>query len=262
MKLFQAAVRVAIIALMLGGSASLSGQTPRETILSAIVADNDRTKAALIITLAGESDAVIPELFDAWKADELFIFNAPEGEKIPVRIAGGADAFGTAAATALRVADESPLLDASGAMIVPTKDNMERVRHNNRLRRAMKEVLDLIDLGAPESAKRLQAVQTIGFSRDLEKLPILEARLPRETDAGVSRAIRQSIAMLQLGAAERDVRLAALQQLEEMHTLSSYDAIAAVQSEAEKAGDKELKAAATAAMRAIDQHRSMVDFVR
>ena len=98
MNLFQAAGRVATIALVLCGVARLSGQTSRETIVSAILASGDREKAAMITTLVGESDPVIPEIFDAWKADELFIFTTSEGEKIPVKIAGGAEAFATAQA--------------------------------------------------------------------------------------------------------------------------------------------------------------------
>ncbi|MCF3652394.1 urea ABC transporter permease subunit UrtB [Synoicihabitans lomoniglobus] len=237
----------------------LSAQSAKETVIEAMLAANDREKREIIGELAGDGDPVIAELFDAWKADELFIYTTSEGDRVPVRVPGGRDAFETAEPYSLLT--DAPLVDAAGAAVMPTRDNLDRVRHNNRLRRAMKEVLDLIDLGSPDPAKRLQAVQTIGFSRDLEKLPILQKRLTVEKDSNVHQATRQSIALLQLSQDDLAVKIAAVKEMEAIHSLSGYDALLAVQSEAQQAKQPELVAAATKALAAIDRHRSVVDFV-
>lgn len=259
MKLIHFIRRLLIFALAVLVIAPLAAQTAKDTVIAAMLASNDREKREIIGELAGEGDPVIGELFDAWKADELFVYNTADGARIPVRVPGGRDAFETA--TAYSLLTDAPLLDATGAAVVPTRDNLDRVRHNNRLRRAMKEVLDLIDLGSPDPAKRLQAVQTIGFSRDLEKLPILEKRLEVEKNANVHQATRQSIALLQLSQDDLAVKIAAVQEMAAIHSLSGYDALLAVQSEAQEADQPELVAATTKALAAIDRHRSVVDFV-
>lgn len=231
--------------------------TPRETVAAAVLAGSDRDKVEILTTLVGQGDDGAVDLLAAWKADELFIYTAPDGTRTPLRVPGGRDAFGTA--QAYSILDDAPAVDADGKPIVPNADTFERVKHNNRLRRAMKEVLDLIDLGSPEAAKRLQAVQTIGFSKDLEKLPILEQRLTIEPSGMVQRAIHLAVAQLQLDSPDGAIRLAAVHELERIHSLASYDAVVAVHSKAVEAGDKELAKAAAAAIRAIDSHRSVVD---
>lgn len=227
--------------------------------MEAMLAAKDTQKQEILSTLAGQGDPVIRDLLDAWKRDELFVYKPEGGEAVPVLIAGGREAFETA--QAFRVSDESLLLGEDGEAIQPTRDNMDRVRHNNRLRRAMKEILDLIDLSSPAASTRLQAVQTLGFSRDLTKLPVLQALLEVEENAGVHQAIRQAIALVQLNQDDRDVRLAAVKELGEIHSLSSTDALSAVLKNATELKDAEMIVATNEALVAIERHRSVVDFV-
>ncbi len=259
MKFIHTSSRLLIFALLFGWAVSLPGQTPRETIVEAMLAAKDTQKQEILGTLVGQGDPVIRDLFDAWKRDELFVYKPEGDEAVPVQIAGGRDAFETA--QAFRVSDESLLVGEDGGAIEPTRDNMDRVRHNNRLRRAMKEILDLIDLSSPTASTRLQAVQTLGFSRDLTKLPVLQALLEVEENTGVHQAIRQAIALVQLNQDDRDVRLAAVKELGDIHSLSSTDALGAVLKNATELKDAEMIVASNEALVEIERHRSVVDFV-
>lgn len=259
MKIMYASLRWVILLLLIGVHSPLFAETARETIVRAMLADSDGEKQEIILSMAGQGDPVIAELLEAWKKDELFVYETSDGARLAVRVEGGRDAFATA--SPYLVENETLLLDANGVEIEPTRDNMDRVRHNNRLRRAMKVVLDLIDLSSPDPGTRLRAVETIGFSGDLEMVPPLEKRFEVEEDGKVNRAIRQAIALLRLNDNDLEVKLGAVKELEELHTLSSYDSLQTVKSNAEKANQPELVAAATAALKAVDQHRSIVDFV-
>jgi urea transport system permease protein len=259
MKFIHTSSRLFIFALLCGWAAALSGQTARETILEAMLAAKDTQKQEILGTLVGQEDPIIRDLFDAWKRDELFVYKPAGGEAVPVLIAGGRDKFESA--QAFRVSDKSLLVGEDGSAIQPTRDNMDRVRHNNRLRRAMKEIIDLIDLSSSSASTRLQAVQTLGFSRDLTKLPVLQARLEIEKNAGVHQAIRQAIALVQLNQDDRDVRLAAVKELGDIHSLSSTDALGAVLTEATEQKDSEMIAATKEALVEIERHRAVVDFV-
>ncbi len=261
MKFIHTPLRLLVFAL--AALAARAQEAPpeeaRQLIAEAMLAPNDRAKGEVLARMVGRGEPVIAELLEAWKLDELFIYTDPAGEKIPVRVVGGEAAFGQA--TPYQIIGDAPLVDAAGVVIPATRDTMERVRHNNRLRRAMKEVLDLIDLGSADEAARLQAVQTIGLSGDLEKVPVLTRHLETEQSAAVRRAVQLAVAMLQLGDSSAEVKLTAVRELERLHSLSSYDALDKVWSQAREAGDKDLASAAAAAMRAVDRHRSLVDFV-
>ena len=227
-------------------------------IVNAILADDDAKKAAVIASLAGEGDEAIPELFGAWRADALFIFTAPEGANIPVQLTGPKD--DTDAQDALRVDTGQPLLDAAGKPLRLIGGDLVAVEHNANLRRAMKSVLDLAEVAHPNPETRRQAIHAIGFAQAADKIPVLEARLKIETDQRVQLALREALALARLKDPSDTVKIAALDELREMRTLSSYDLIRSATKAAEEAGRTEVAAAGRAALGAIDQHRSFVDF--
>ena len=121
-------------------------------------------------------------------------------------------------------------------------------------------MLDLIDLVAPDPARRIQAIQTIALAQDLSKLPLLQARQKDETDPRARRALREAIALIELKDPKSETRLAALAELKELHTLSSSDFLKRALKEATDQADRPAIAAATAALQAVDLHRSAVDF--
>src|SRR6266498_3817212 len=87
-------------------------QTPRQTIVDAILVEDDEQKRAIITMLAGNGDGVITPLLTAWRSDALFIYAAPDGTKIPVQLVGPKGE--NDAQDALRVDTGKPLTDAAG----------------------------------------------------------------------------------------------------------------------------------------------------
>jgi urea transport system permease protein len=230
----------------------------RLTIVQAILAEDDGAKRDILTRLSGEGDPAIPALLGAWRADALFLYTAADGTKIPVQLIGPKGE--NDAQDALRVDTGKPLLDPAGKPLRLVGADLTAVEHNANLRRAMKAVLDLAEVADPDPAKRQQAIHAIGFAQDADKIPALEARLKIETEPRVRLALRESLALARLKDPSDDVKLAALNELRELHTLSSYDLIVAASKTAETGGHARVATAARATMLAIDQHRSFVDF--
>ena len=248
----------ALMAFALGGHAQEPQGTARATIVRAILTPDDAQKRAIILSLAGEGDEAIRGLFTAWRQDSLFIYAAADGTRIPVELTGTADSNGAQPAT--RVDDGEPLKDAAGRPLRLVAANLKPVEHDARLRLAMRNVIDLLDLGSPNLAKRLRAIQAIGFAQKADKLPILEARLNVEKDSEARSELREAIALIQLANPDDSVKLTGLATLRALHNSSSYDVIKSAAAKAQAAGEMSVAKAADAALKAIDTHKQVVNF--
>lgn len=258
--LVKAPLRILLLLLVLLTAAPgslLGADTPRQVIARAALAA-DLEKRALITSLVGQGDEAIKQLFDEWKADRFVIHTAPDGVKIPVSLAEAKDAEGRQAA--IRIDDGQPLLDPSGVPLKLIAREQQAVGHDRALRTAMKAVIDLLDLSSEDPAKRVQAVQTLGFSQVADKGPVLETRLKSEGDPSVIKALKEAIALIHLKSPEDSIKIDALAQLKSLHTFSSYDFVKTAHREAEAAGKADVVKAAQATLAAIDSHRSTVNF--
>ncbi|MES2691830.1 MAG: urea ABC transporter permease subunit UrtB [Verrucomicrobiota bacterium] len=261
MNFFARWTRSAVAALLLATvSAPLlqAADSARQIIARAAVTEDASQQRDVITTLTGQGDPAIAPLLEAWRTDKLFVYTAPDGTKIPVQLAPEKDDNNTQAAT--RIDTGAPLTDAAGKPLRLLASDLSAVEHSSGLRRAMKAVLDLADIASPEPAKRVKAILTIGLAQDVEKLPILQARLKIETEPTVQRALRESISLAQLKDDNDDVKLAAVVELKALQSLASTDFLTRALREAEAAGKTGLVKAAQEALRAVEGHRSAVDF--
>jgi urea transport system permease protein len=234
-----------------------AAETPRATIARAVLTEDAAVQRALVASLTGQGDEVIPALLTAWRSDAIFLYQA-DGITIPVQLIGEKDAAG--AQSAIRVDDGTPLKDGAGQPRRLLAGDFKAAEHTSALRRAMKQVLDIADLVSLNRAKRLQAVQTIGQAQDASKIAVLELRLPLEKDAHVLRALREAIALIRLKDDKDQVKLAALAELKELSTLSSADFLKKTLADAEEKKNAPITAAAKSALHAVESHRGVVDF--
>lgn len=233
-------------------------ESAREIVARAILADSDAEKVRLIQSLALQSDPAIAELLGAWRQDGLYLYDAPGGVRTPVQLRGEKDEHD--AQLAVSVATGDVLKNGQGAPLRLAASDLPAVEHDAKLRRAMKDVLDVLELSAPEAATRLKAVQAIGFAQNLEKSLALKKRLSQETDPAVRRALAEALALIGLKDPSDAARIAALQRLQEMHTLASHDFVRNALRDAEAAKNGPVTRAASAALHAIEQHTSAVNF--
>ncbi len=255
--LFQLFVRPLLLLIL--ACPAHAAETPRATLVQAALATAESKQIELVTSLVGESDEAIAPTLNAWKEDALFLYEPAAGATaVPVILTGDKDADGAQAA--LRVDTNAPLADAAGKPVRLIGKELTAVEHSSNLRRTMKVVLDLLDLTSPVLSKRIQAIQTVGFSQDLAKIPALQKRLAAENDPDAKRAIGEAIAVTQLKSPDKAVQLAALEQLRVLHSLSSYDLVRTAAQEAEAAGQNEVATTARNVLTAIDQHKQFINF--
>jgi urea transport system permease protein len=240
------------------GRALAAAESPRLVIAQAALLEDAGQQRDLLASLAGKADDSIAPLLEAWRKDALFLYTPTGGQKTPVELTGAKDEAG--AQLARRIDTGAPLTDAAGRPLRLVGSDLVAVEHTSALRRAMKAVLDLADLAATDPAKRLKAIQTIGLTQDTEKLPVLQDRLKLEADPRARLLLREAVALIQLKDPKDEVKLAALAELRELHPLSTTDFLQRALKEAVEAEKPAVVAATRVALRAVESHRSFVDF--
>ncbi len=95
-------------------------------------------------------------------------------------------------------------VDAAGA---------EAVRLNNRVRQALRGALGRLQLVSPDAAERGAAAEAIFRARSAEDVPLLQAAITREADAGVRAKMVLALAAAQLVAPDEEAKRAAVARL-------------------------------------------------
>jgi urea transport system permease protein len=231
----------------------------RKIIASAIEAPTPADQQEIILSLKTKPSPEVVSWLDQWKEGSIYLYEAPDAKLTAVTLTGEAAADGTLAT--VQVADGTPLLDASGAVVRINPKITDFADTTSGLRRAMKEVSDLAALANPDLAKRLRAIQDSSIGQNQQKLPALLALQQSETHPKAVRALMESIAIIQLKSPDRQERIAACNTLASIKSLASHDIIKSLKAEAEKSKDAELVDAAQKAILAIDSHISSINAV-
>jgi urea transport system permease protein len=83
-----------------------------------------------------------------------------------------------------------------------TEADLDVVRLNNRLRRAVDAALGGMTLLAPDPAKRLEAAHAVFKSKDANALPALEAAIAKETNPRIKKALTEARAAVILSSGD------------------------------------------------------------
>jgi urea transport system permease protein len=253
---------VTFLALLAFTHIASAADTPRQIIAKAIVEEEDEKKLALIGTLAGQADPIIPQLLSAWKEDLIFVYKA-EGDdapRIPVLVTGDKDAEEKQAA--VRIEDGQPLKDAAGAPMRIIATDFDTAAHDSASRGAMKAVLDLLALTDPVPAKRIAAINTFGIAQEPDKLPALQLLQKTEKNAKAIHALREAIALIQLKDENPQVQIAACQELASLGSIPSQDFLTALARESEADPAKaSVGKAARQALATVASHIRTVDIL-
>lgn len=232
-----------------------AADTARQTIAKAILEEDTEKKTALITSLTGQSDPIIPVLLDAWKSDTIFVYKIDDEHKVPVTLVDGKDSEDKQAA--LRVDDAQPLLDKDGKPVRLVAADLDAAEHDSNLRGTMKGVLDMLALANPDREQRVQAINTIGMSQEAEKLPALLKLQQTEKDGSVLRALREAVALIQLKDEKPEVQISAARTLGKMGSIRSQDSLK--QLVADSADKPDVVKAGNAALADITSHLKTVN---
>ena len=230
---------------------------PRGVVALAIVTLDTDEQAALVRGLSAQPSPVALDLLARWKEGGIYIFDTPEGERVPIVLAGEPDGEGRQGAK--RVADDQVLRDAGGTEVRVLAADLELAETDSNLRRAMKDVSDMVALKDADPRLRAKAAQDIGLEQNIEKLEVLKAARASEKDGAVSRALDEAVALVQLRSESQDDRLAGCATLGRLGSIPAQDTLRSVRDEATAAGDTALAQAAGSALEAIGAHVQRVN---
>jgi urea transport system permease protein len=149
----------------------------------------------------------------------------------------------------------------TGEPVAAVPTDAVTVRVNNRLRGMIDGAIGTLTLRAPDMAKRLSAADAIFKSRDAKSLPGLNAALAGETDPRVRGAMQAARAAVILGQTDAAVpdQVAAIKLLVER---GSADAIGLIGGVAVQSVNLEVKAAASAALAAMQRKQQATALVQ
>lgn len=246
--------------IFLGCFSARADATPdaaiRQKLVQTILSQG-QPQQKLLNDLAESGAKVVHDVLTAWTRDGVYLYDGPDGSKVPILLDDQLDADGKA--RAIRIIDGQFIKDAGGKELRFASDDLKNVETDMRLRSSIQQSMDTLALASPNPEERNSAVLKLGNSQKPRYIPILQARLAKETDASVRRSMDEAIALLQLADPDPKVQIAAVQHLARLKSIGSVANIKALMLKPGCPGDV-VKACASA-VGVIGNHIVFVNFV-
>jgi urea transport system permease protein len=222
---------LAILGIFLGERAQADEASDRNLLVRAIISPDVKEQVELIGELAETESQIVPRVLNAWREGQLFVHQAPDGQRIPFLRTNG---------QAIRIDDENAI---EAPKTKPTDTT-------SKVRKAIKNTLDVLTIGGPDPQGRRAAVTKLGMTQNPAYLPIFETRLAVEKDPSVVSSLREAIAITQLAGADNGTKVAALDYLAKNHVIRSLDLLKKLSGDA----DPQVAAAAKKGVNSIEGH--------
>jgi urea transport system permease protein len=228
----------------------------RQKVVSAIVSEAPEQRQAVLQELADSGAKLVRDVLTAWTHDGLYVYDLPDGSKIPLTLEEQQDTEGKS--RALRIDTGEFLKGGDGKDLRFSSTDLTSVVTDLRLRSAIQQTLDALALSDPNPEARSSAVLKLGNSGKEKNLALLEARLKKESSASVRKIIRESMAMLQLGSPDGAVQIAAVRELAQLNAISGLDQLKRLV--ADTRTNAAVRRAGQTAVSSIEAHISWVNF--
>ncbi len=225
-------------------------------LLAQAITSSGPAQQKLLAEVADTGSKFAGEILKDWTRDEVYLYPAPDGAKVPVLLDDAKDADGKA--RAIRLADGLPVKDASGKELRFGDSDLDTADTDMRLRASISQTIDTLALSSPEADSRASAVNKLGNSQKPAYIPVLQARLNKETSPEVKRAILEAIASLQLNDQDPTVQIAAIKQLAALDSIGDVEPLQKLA--ADKKTDPKVAQAANLAVDSIQTHIWFVNF--
>lgn len=227
----------------------------RQLLVKSILSEGNEQQTNLN-QLADTGSKIARDVLTAWMQDGVYVYEAPDHTKIPVLLEDQTDADGKA--RAIRIADGQFLKDDKGKEMRFASSDLNSADTDMRLRSAIQQTLDALDLSDPNPDARQSAILKLGNSGKQKNIPLLEARLGKEQNTEVKKALNEGIALLQLSGTDVALQIAAVQKLAALNCIGSLDNLKHVAEDPKT--DPSLLKATKLAMASIQQHIDWVNF--
>jgi urea transport system permease protein len=225
------------LALLLTAAVARADDTTARSLLAkAIVSSNVNEQVELIGKLAETGSELVPAVLNAWREGGVFIHETPDGQKIPFLRRDG---------KATRIDDGNPI-EASETTPVDT---------TAKVRRAMKNALDVLTIAGGDPQSRRAAIVKLGMAQNAAYLPVFQGRLAVEKDPSVVTSLREAIAITQIAGSDNAAKIAAIDYLAKNRVIRSLDLLKKLSGDP----DPQVAAAATKAATNIEGYLRWVE---
>jgi urea transport system permease protein len=227
----------------------------RQKLVETILGEG-QAQQKLLNELAESGAKIVHDVLTAWTHDGVYLYDGPDASKIPVLLDDQLDGEGKA--RAIRIIDGQFLKDANGKELRFASADLNNAETDMRLRSSIQQSMDTLALSAANPEERNSAVLKLGNSQKPRYIPILQARLAKETNVAVRRSLDEAIALLQLADSDPKVEIAAVQHLAQLKSIGSLANIQSLMNKPGRPGD--VVKACHSAVRVIENHISFVNF--
>lgn len=227
----------------------------RQTLVQTILAEGPEQQK-LLSSLGDSGAKVVADVLTAWTRDGVFIYSAANDSKVPVTLEDQLDSNDKA--RAVKIIDGQILKDDKGVELRFGSSDLPNAEADMRLRSAIRQTLDALQLSDPDAEARQSAALKLGNSQKLKYISILRARLVKETNPDVLKTIAESIDLLQLGSTNSSDQVAAINDLALLRSIGALENLRQFAKKPGLTGD--VMKAAQSAVKAIEQHIEFVNF--
>jgi len=234
-------------------SAAFAASEQRATLQKAILSEDLTEQSQLLQTLIDAEDPLVQQALTAWRGGALYIYET-NGTRAPFFLDVQTDADGLA--RGIRVMDGEFIKGADGRPLLFTATDLTSVDASSKLRKVIKTTLDLFAVVNPNPKMRRDAVVKLGQEQNAEYLPPLEARLGREKDKEVRKALAEAIALTKMSSDDATVRITAINALATMRSINALTFLQQLEKDARKDQTKYGRETALSAETAVRQIES------
>ncbi len=237
------------------GAAATGDAAIRQKLVQTILSSG-AGQQRLLGELGETGSKLVGDVLSAWMRGGVYLYPGPNGSQVPVMLEDAQDADGKA--RAVQISDGQFVKDASGKELRFGDSDLNAADTDMRLRSSLRQTVDTLALASPDAESRWSAVTKLGYSQKPMYVPILEARLAKETDATVKKALLEGIASLKISDPDPAVQVAAVKQLEAMGSIGNLENLERLA--ADPKTDAKVVAAAKRAVGSIQEHIWWVNF--
>src|ERR1700728_1960563 len=167
----------------------------REKLVQTILSEG-QVQQKLLNDLAESGAKVVHDVLTAWVRDGVYLYDGPDGSKVPIVLDDQLDGDGKA--RGIRIIDGQFVKDTTGKELRFASADLNGAETDMRLRSSIQQSMDTLALAAANPEERNSAVLKLGNSQKPRYIPILQARLAKEPVAEGRRSIDEGVALLQM----------------------------------------------------------------
>lgn len=214
-----------LLFLLVSVGSLLAQNEVRETLVEAVLSDDEEIQLGTVRGLAGSSDPMIRRTLIAWKDYVLYSFEPDDADPIVLvldELKNDDEHY-----RGVNIVTESFITDEDGEVMWFDTLDLDERDCEDALVDLIRNVIDLQVLASSDAGVRLKAVQSLGMRKDPEMIPTLEGALDGEEDETVRNALEEAIAFIEFESDDQAARIAAVIKLGEIPSIKAKDMLEA-----------------------------------